>query len=271
MLQDKLMGTYFGSMIGDFLGTTIEFCTQPQIKKRFPETKDYLSYVMRKEPHLSDETLFLNHSIDHFLFPDTTYEQHLGRLANFSEEELRKRGISQKMRKLISFYDEYPDLENPFVDNQGSGFIPLVLPLIQEATSQQRLVDLLEFYVAKTHKNANKQAIERYFTTLYALVNNERIDIPLLDISKIKIVTGSSEDILSTALVLYSNAHSDFNEMVGIALKTFERADYDTLFFATGALIGADIGFNKLPKTLIRKVQKQIDWNNMNKYVRGVA
>jgi putative nucleotidyltransferase with HDIG domain len=284
-LQDRLKGAYLGSIIGDALGTKIEFLTKQKIRQRYGTAEEYLQHFTGSDSApISDETILLNHSMRFYLenghyleqgktLPAGIYEDHLGKLSELGLDELRHKGFSDKMRKLFFSYHENPFAQNPFTNNRGSGFVPLVLPITASVRSAKDLASKITQMTPKTHADADPVWTQRYFAALYAILHEKSIygSIRELEIEHytldeklkmaisgnveaIETVEGSADSILPAAIALYIASQRDFEKMVELAFTNFQKADFDTLFFATGALIGASIGQYRIPEKLTRPI-----------------
>jgi putative nucleotidyltransferase with HDIG domain len=275
-LQDRVVGMYVGGILGDALGVPIEHLPRAEIRRRYGDAEGCLRTFQTRPARLSDESILLLHSAAHFTRPEGSYEESLGRLAERGEQTLQNQGFSKKMRSLFEHYRRSPESPNPHRDNPGSGFVPLVMPLVQKAITREELSRLLKEYIPKTHLLADQTWTGHYFNALYGnlhgdpiitslgnptvetIARNPRLATALSgNIEQIKEVEGNSESILSAALALYTASNRNFETMLKLATG-FDKADYDTLFFATGALIGAAVGYSRLPQHLLAPIQTQI-------------
>lgn len=265
-----------GALLGDALGTKIEFLPQEQIVRKYQNSKKYLDILAGEDKiHTSDETLFLEKGIEFFSQDGTDYKSAIGMLNEAGKKELLRCGVSKKMRDLIREYHQNPFCENQFVNNSGMGFLPLILPLLCKTKSKSALLESLPEYVNQTHAMADMQWVKKYFSALHGLIDNSPIytsvgspSVQALEedknlaialsgnVEKIPIITGASTHILPAAITLYLASNRDFEKMIDVAFKCFKKTDYDTLFFATGALIGAASGYNSLPRHLFKNVER---------------
>ncbi|MBS3152467.1 ADP-ribosylglycohydrolase family protein [Candidatus Woesearchaeota archaeon] len=286
-LQDKIKGMYIGAILGDALGRRIEFMSRSQIRKKFPNTEIYLKqFRSARDVTISDETSLLFHSIDYFYEPTGKYEEHLGKIAEKRLENLRRQGFSAKMRNLLFYYKNNPEEPNPYTNNSGSGFVPLALPLVQKFEFEEDLERELYVLMDKTHRSADKVWAFRYFSALHCILRNKPLiwsiceptleDIVYDDnlrialsgnIEAINIIDGSARNILPSALALYIASEMNFIKMLNYTFSQFDSADYDTLFFCTGALIGAGVGYENLPRELIDVVEQKFDVGKIDEYV----
>ncbi|MBI2148081.1 ADP-ribosylglycohydrolase family protein [Candidatus Woesearchaeota archaeon] len=295
-LQDKLKGMYIGAILGDALGRPIEFLDRCTIRRKFGSAKSYIRRFRDIDKNkTSDETSLLVNSIGYFNNPEESYQAHLGRLAERGEDYLRERGFSAKMRALIHHYREHPREQNPHTDNTGSGFVPMCLPLIAQTNSIIAQTNSIENLTADlytimdlTHREADKLWASHYFRALFATLKEESIftamgkpgleelsrqkELRLVLSGNIeatpKKIDGSANNILPTALSLYVASGCDFYKMLDLSFSQFDTADYDTLFFCVGALIGASRGYKGLPRDLLDKIEGEIDVNGIDVYVR---
>jgi putative nucleotidyltransferase with HDIG domain len=273
-LADKYKGALIGAIFGDCLGLPIEFMKHKEIISKYGNADNYIESLREREVlQTSDETLLLMHGVKFFSQTDRDYTDFLGDL-HFDPRTLHKRGVSATMRGMIRDYSYNPDTETPYAENTGTGFLPLLLPGACVSISKTQMHEILAEYVDKTHAFADMEWVDIYFSALHALLHNESIysavESPQLDeietdrqlsaalsgnIETITSVSGASKQILPAAITLYLASNNDFERMVRIAFKCFQEADFDTLFFATGALIGASVGYDALPMTSYRNVR----------------
>jgi len=269
-LADRIKGMIIGGIIGDGLGTEIEYRTKKEILAKYQNPKNYISsFDSTKNARISDETILISHMLPYFSTNTQNYEEHIGELHKLGDEWMRNRGFSQKMRCLIQQYCR-SEAPGKYANNRGTGFVPLVIPEAGCAKTREEMHSRLETLVPKTHANADMEWTHTYFDLLYSLLHQQGPIIPTAEklkenpllgtalcgnIEKITIVNGSSGEILPAAITLYYASMRDIKSMASIAVGQFEHADYDTIFFATGALIGASVGYDALPKEIINSVR----------------
>jgi len=272
--KDRLKGMFLGAVLGDAMGVPIEFLDKKQIFRKYGGSVHYLyDFILKNKAKISDETILLQHALSYFMQEGNySFEGHLGLLSTTDEEQLQKKGFSRKMRNLFEHYSKYPNLENPYTDNSGAGFLPLVLPLVAKYDSLDELCSEVSEYASKTHVFDNVDEQTFYFSVLYSLLNdmsplevmdenfsslveNDKTAIALSgNIEKINQVEGASNQILPFSVALYTASNRNYIDMLDISIRNFKKADFDTLFFATGALIGAAKGYDELLMQLVSRV-----------------
>lgn len=267
--HDKFRGMVWGAQLGDALGTKIEFLDRNRIYSKYKTPEEYLkTFIQGAKPTTSDESFFLSASLENFSNPHRkSYTEFLAEFSEQGDENLRKRGVSHKMRQLFLRYRSFPHEKNNYLDNGGMGFLPLILPIVPEME-----YDLLEKdYISKSHADANKDWTKIYLSLLQKILHStSRIDLSvilredpknktleqaILGKFESRTISGNSSQIIPASITLYQLSNGDISTMVEKAFEEIEEADYDTLFFTTGALIGASLGESRLPAKLLTKVK----------------